>query len=322
MYFLVFFLLIHVEVPVIDVCFVVLVRIVLAVGVMLFVVLKFRRKKDGLGFKTMLKWWFIVWVMFNPAYFAIQIWLAFTDFPYYATAIRVLILFVFMNSLFFVSSGWPIYLTFVESAQRGLSSISLDVDDESDDRQIEEEVLRLARDRTLIELNVRSTEAEETRVATDGPGPEETEAAVPVYSSKTLALTLGDIVLNPKYAAQLLSFSRHLIGEFNVEGLLFFLRVLRFRKYVRSVRSPRASGRGQDNGSMESVNLEDNSNSATPSRFSASSSNDVDESVSVKDVVDEEDGIADKDIDVAWEALLVYFEFLVDGAPSQVRPLC
>ena len=201
------------------------------------VVVKFRHKKDGFGFKTMIKWWFILCYVFTPGFFTIVIWEAFTDLPHYVTVIRVVLVFIYVSLLLLVSVDWPIYLSFAASAQQSLSSISDGLDDDDTDGDDDlKELVRLAGTRGGSDSNSKSSVELVSRTESHPmTAPERTEKApVAVYSSKTLSLTIEDIVLDPLYSPQFKSFARHLIGEFNVEGLLFFFRVRKFQKYVSS----------------------------------------------------------------------------------------
>ena len=233
-----------------------------------------------------------------PPYVTILVWEAFDDLPYYVAAFRVLPDLIAFNLLLFISIDWPVYLSFNESAQHGLSSISQEPDHGDEGEQVRE-VFQLATstgDADTVELDVQESPAHGTSddgvIKTAGASPSAAEEAPALYSSGTLSLGLEEILTKPVYSAQLTSFIRHLIGEFNVEGLLFYLRVRSFQSFVKAA--------------LEKHDLE------KESRPSATSSEE-------NSVVVKADDDLGSDVEVAWKALLVYFEFLTDGAPSQVR---
>ena len=131
-----------------------------------------------------------------------------------------------------------------------------------------------------------------------------------VFSSETLALSIEDVVLNPQYSAQMASFAKHLIGEFNVEGLLFFLRVNAFQSFVAAGKSiPKVPSGSAVNGRADVGT--DAQEGSENSRFSEEAE---EHSVAVQNADD-----VDVDTGVAWKALLVYFEFLAKDSPAQVN---
>ena len=287
----------------------------IVLGAIVSVFWRFRHKSDGYGIKKQLTRYAVGGQILTPPYALILIWEAFDDLPHYAAAFRVLADFLAINLLMFVAIDWPVYLSFNESAQRGLSSISQEPENDEDEEASQvREVLELAgtgsdRAQQNSEPVAREKDSVESRAGklTDTNTPPEAEAPA-LYSSKTLSRTLEDILLNPLYASQMASFTRHLIGEFNVEGLLFFLRVGSFRKFVDTGKRSDSTG---NKPTPSARGVETHGESVELSELSASSHTE-------HSVVGGADGL-DFGAEVAWKAMLVYFEFLAKDAPSEVR---
>lgn len=302
---------------------------------LLLIFWRLRNKRDGFGLKSTFKWWGIDWIVFAPALGLLYIWEGFTDLEYYVAAIRVLIFALSMNLLVVATMDWPVYLSFFESAQHNMSSISADpdIDEESQVEQVLEDLAEARESGAAVELESPSVvvtgqaagEDIESSPAGAGAGAGAIAGAgasddgPEVFSSATLALSLEDILLNPLYSRQMISLTRHLVGEFNVEGLLFFLRVLRFQKIVKAHDTGRVDVGSNSKEDLHSASDETTGAADKPelSRFSSSSGDGTGTSSG------HGGGSATKtddwDTEVAWRALLLYFEFLAHDSPAQVR---
>ena len=272
------------------------------------VFLKFKHKRDGYGIKNMLRWWGILVNLLSTPLVIIYIWEATTDLQYYVTAIRVMFQFLCVNSLLFVTFDRTVYVSLYESAQQQMSSIFEDPGNEEDEQV--QEVVDLAGESEatpgieLEDTSVDPASPDEAEAGAGSPAKSPSGDAPEVFSSTTLALPLNDILLNPVYAAQMQSFARHLVGEFNVEGLLFFYRVRNFQNFANSEKKSET----EENGRHENSKQEDQKTEQSKSSNTGTESEDY--------VADIE---LDFNIEVAWKALLVYFEFLADGSPAEVR---
>ena len=207
-----------------------------------------------------------------------------------------------------------------------MSSIAEDLGDDDDENGGEQvsEVMHLARSHQTrtsaegVELLEEGTQGYPNTAVKEKHSAEESaapSAAFAVFSTHTLTLTLEDILLNPAYVQQMESLAQHLIGEFNVEGLLFFFRVLNFQKFVE--RSKKAASMATDLESGESDVATDVAPSDESGELSNFSSSSAASERQTKDVAGHM--TTSLDAEIAWKAMLIFFEFLDRDAPAQVR---
>lgn len=272
---------------------------------MIFIFWKLRYKEDGFGIKTTFKWMFIIWLFFAPGAVGIYVLQGLTDPKSYVTIIRVLVITVYMNANIAVALDFPVYQSFQTSSHRAMSVILKDMEAK---KQLDE-VLQLAARRSLPNSHSRIDTTLQLG-SLDSP-----MCAPELFSTKTLSLGLGQIVLNPLYAAQMKSFAKHLIGEFNVEGLLFFFRVENFRDVEISLDATAPA--------RDTINIESTTVSAAD--IEAKQTHESLEWTTLRAKRDmaehgDQDGkeFADHDVAVAGKALAIYFEFLDSNSATQV----
>lgn len=296
-------------------------------AVIVFVFVKFRHQRDGYGLKDNLKYLAAFSSVIAAPLTLIYVWEAFDDLPYYVESLHHITFFTTVNVNMFIILGLPIYHSLNESAQGGMSSIAEDPVDELD------EVVELATHHSSgDEQEAGGDEHASPHDGTGEAGPTEaavaasaggagaapparkadTDAAPAVFSLKTISVPLEGVLLNPKYHNQMRSFTRHLIGEFNVEGVLFYFRVLNFQKFVKDGKKSTPNIMTESNPEVQEPSGSNLSQfSDSQSEKSAKSSNENEVALAVK--------TTDFDVEVAWKALGVYFEFVAPFSHTQVR---